>query len=803
MLVEYYNNPELAYTTRKRYKNFSFEPFSHEEQKSILLGDGAKTSIKTKKSNICNYVKIDDTRWYVTHYEYMNGGQVTLFLQRDVIGEFGLGDCYGKIERGYTDSILKNRKELDLNQILKKRQKLIPNNNTYLNYSVNTHKNEAWGILYLVKPTEINPETGEPYPEKVNINIPQFAPIVADYQPLDNNSEFYVSESPNSYLKFELGIRYNKNNESRLRIYTVTINFNLRLNGYSYSINDSGDWSNNSAATIVCYLGINPKETDLYDNAIGIVELIASGVIDDYVPSFVLPQNITLSENIPYKYDGVNIKNDNGEYLHYTMENITKKNTGDTEIDKMALDISNLIEDKTLITGNYVDRVLYSSSEVPFDYKSLNIVNVVRFTYRVLSKFEVGDFIIDVGQQLIDEPFNILAFPLFDCIISGNGKDYNIDKETAFMVFNTVIQYLSGENPYIVDAQIYPYCPMLTGVSSEVNGYPFFSINSTTYEHYCDIQLLPNSDVKKEYMEREYTILSPDQSGRFTFNFYDYSTIIDNNNGTNFAKLRIIIKTALKPFAIISSAVIQPEVDITDSIVGITYGSDLRGSQPSSNGFECSLSSNAFETYKRQNSNYQEFFKLDQKELKKQHEVELTNDIVSTVINTASATAMGAIAGAEMADAGLWGKITGSRSIGAGIGAGVAGGAVGAAMIAQTVKNDELRAYERSLQSQRFDLTIGTIKNLPNAINRISSFNEIILKDFWYVVETYECTEYEKQIVNNFIEKYGYSIGVFDFVVNYYKKGWFLRSTLISSSYSVNLHSIAESELMGGIYYYE
>ena len=102
-----------------------------------------------------------------------------------------------------------------------------------------------------------------------------------------------------------------------------------------------------------------------------------------------------------------------------------------------------------------------------------------------------------------------------------------------------------------------------------------------------------------------------------------------------------------------------------------------------------------------------------------------------------------------------------------------------------------------------FDLQIGTIKNLPNSINRISSFNEIILNDFWFTIETYECTEYESEIVDTFIQSYSYLIGVYDYVSNYVNEGWFVRAKIISSSYAVNLSVIADTELKGGVYIYE
>lgn len=800
MIVRYYENKELAYTSRKRYKTFNFVPFYEEEQRAVLLGDGASTTLKTNKENICDYVTIDGTRWFVTSYTYINGKQVQLNLQRDVIGEFGISGCYGKIERGYTDSILKYRKELGLNQILKNRKKVIPNTNIYGNYSVDNHNNEMWGILYLVKPTKLDPNTGQPYPEQVSINIPAFAPKTVNYDFIENGTTKNYDYTLKSRIYFEILLADNQ--------YGVTVVFNgtkgdIQINSYVEEVSVS------SARAFIVTGSYENNETTRRNIASEIGLMVGREVLmNDNNPSFPykLPElpELDIFNN---DYNGVVIKKDNKFYSYSTNEIDTTKfgKVGDTS---SMLDM--IYSSLNLKTVNYIDENNQVKSFVAVvlrgNYETANseiLVKSYRYNARELSAFESGSITIDVSQQLIDEPYSILAFPLFDVKISGS-KEYIIDGKTAFMVFNTVIQFLSGENAYLVDAQIYPYCPTLTSVSSEINGYPFFTINSTSYNHYCSVQLLPYSDIKKEYITRQYSIISPEQSGKFNFNFYDYVNKVEDNGGINYETLDITIKTALKPFGIISSAVIQPKEDslIDDSIIGITYDSDLRGSQPSSNGFECSLSSNAFETYKRQNSNYQQIFALQKEELQKQHEVELTNDVTSTIVNTMSATAMGAIAGANMADTGIFNSL-GSKAAGAGIGASVAGVTVGAAMSAQTVMNNKLRDYEEYLQQANFDLQIGTIKNLPNSVNRISSFNEIILQDFWYIIETYECSDFEKTVVDNFIAKYGYGIGVFDFIGNYCKNGWFLRSTLISSKYNVNLHMIAEKELMGGIYLYE
>lgn len=795
MLIKYYNNPELAYATRKRYNTFNFEPFYEEEQKAVLLGDGATTSIKTSSSNIANYVQIDDTRWFVTSYTYLNGGQVTLFLQRDVIGEFGIADCFGKIERGYTDSILKNRKELSLNQVLKKRIPLVSKNNVYGNYSVNTHEKEAWGILYLAKPTGIDPNTGEEYKDKLNINIPAFQPETVDYPFIENGTKVLTS-NVTSMVSLSFNARISGT------IYNITVRFKYQNSSWIPDVSyyqSSGNYQVSYNVTKSNGTAMNPSDFGTVAYQIGY--LIGNYIIGNQSSSGIKFPQVPTAGNVKTEYENVVIKKDDNFY-RYTISESTQNVFGTTSVDFIPNNIMAATNNKSF--KDFLSGVTYvlSANTNGFNYTINNyfVANAYVYNYIILDGNDAGDLVIDITQDLVDEPYIVMAFPLYDVTITGNGETYNINRTRAFTVFNTVIQYLSGSSAYLVDAQIYPYCPVLTSVPSAINGYPFFSINSTSYNTYVSVQLLPNSDIKKEYIEREYSIISPEQSGKFTFNFYDYVNTIEDNDGVNFASLDIIIKTALKPFAIISSAVIQPQLE---TLMNITYESDFRGSQPSSGGFECSIATNQFEEYKRNNSNYQQIFNLQKEELQKQHYVEMVNDSVSTVVNTMTATTMGAIAGAEMADAGIWGKIVGSRTYGAAIGAGVAGATVGASMIAQTVENEKLRRYEEKLQQQMFDLEIGTIKNLPNTINRISSFNEIILKDFYYVIEVYECTDFEKQVVNNFINRYSYGIGVFDYVQNYYKNGWFLRSTLISSSYAVNLHEIAAKELEGGIYLYE
>lgn len=814
MVIKYYKNSNITYASRNRYKNIAITPFAQEKQKSVLLGNGAVTSIKTSVDNICDYVIIDDTRWFVTSYVYLNGKQVTLNLQRDVIGEFGISSFFGKIERGYTDSILKYRKELNLNQILKKRIKLLPNGNQYGNYSVNTHNNEKWGILYLTKPTGIDPNTGEPYPERVNINIPAFEPDVVDF-PLLNPGEYIYEASLKTSRKLYTGLSILINGADAG---TLVLEYDVENPNLSKAYVLLFITSNNICGTVTWTSmkdGVDPIFPEPLTD-------FAKNMASQLGHNWRVDTSGLSSMNPSLDYNGITIKNED-KYFRYSTEQSKKRITGyNYMLDYQPDDFERLLRvalnstftEFTLDLSGYGSRTRAVSDPqyvTAIDPKAnesgyYNEYDSVILTRRELTASESGAIVIDTTKELIDEPFFILACPLYDVNITGS-ENYTIEQERAFMVFNTIIQYLSGESGYLVDAQIYPYCPTLVNVMSAVSGVPFFNVNSSTYSHVCTAQLLPFSDIKTEYIERQYSLISPEQSGKFDFNFYDYidrqedqnGNVGSNTNGINYAKINFIIKTALKPFSIISSAIIQRDTS-SSVLAGISYESDLRGSQPSSNGFECSIATNAFEEYKRNNSNYQQIFALQREELQKQHSVEAVNEKTSMIVNTISATAMGAIGGGSIAGGG-GGLISSAISAaGATAGGAAAGALVGTAMNQQMELNAELREYELNLQQQRFDLEIGTIKNLPNSINRISSFNEIIIRDFCYMVEVYECSEYEKELVSVFLQKYGYGLGIFGLVEQYYKSGWFVRGTLISSSLNANLHVIADKELKGGFY---
>lgn len=808
-VIKYYNQKELLYTSRKRYSTLSnFTEYAGEIQQKVLFGDGAKTSIKTKVSNeVATYVTIDDTRWFVVDHIYMNGGQITLHLLRDVIGEFGLNNCFGKVERGLTNNILKYRKELGLNQILKERKKIYPQTLRYGNAAVSSHNNELWGIFYFVKPKEDQ-----------KFDIPNLS-IEANTD-ISYNANGYKSCSsftPNIRLYFHTKLEFNRitgtpqDGEETWEsiIYSFDINFTYNGNTGYFPTTTVQRLSEGSPFT--CLYSFSTKVRGNPDDfAKSVCNHIANKIKNNNLSSFVLPVAPEITKIDYSEYNGFITQSDNAFYLcssregSETISGTISDRRGTTYLtvgEKVLYSYQNVVNEIE------VDAIYGGNAPIPQPYFS-NSINAY-FSYLDFTEVgekSLGSLTVYSNAEYVDEPFIIYAIPLFNTTIttyeinSGTetvNETIQVTKNNAFNVFNELISLTSGENPILVDAQIYPYAPPLSSRYQKVQDVPVFGVVSTSYMYNVDVSLQAYLDVKKEYTTRTYSVISPEQSNKFDFMYYDYtmegSAEIEEGSDRNNHPLTFKIKTALKPYNIISSLVIQAE---QDSLMGMAYESDLRGAQPVGGGFECSISTDQFQQYVRNNSNYNNMFELQKQELEMQHKTERKNERASSIVNTVSATMMGAIGGASMTD-----SIFGTGKIGAGIGAGIAGAAVGGAMTYQYFANEDLREYEEKLLQQRFNLEIGTIKNLPNSISRISSFNNILMNDFCYVIEVYECSVTESIIVDNYFKNYAYELGIYDYFINYCQQNNFIKGQLITSEFIMNLQNLASKELGIGIYY--
>lgn len=882
MYIKYIKETSLALTTRKRYSSNAFPIISKqldnnklangffrtEEQKKISLGDGVNTSVKTKSINICDYVimgtneevSVNITKWFVVYYEYLNGGQIILYLRRDIIGEKGLTNLFGKVDRGYLDNtnVLINRKELSVNEILKNRVHLKTDQiisgytkaGSY-NVSVSNNDEELWGIFYFVKDRAKLTET---------FDIPEFSKVDFNLEVGDIKGNVI---SDGGVVFFDLKIAIPTAGTGATWYCRANIRLTFRNGALVVDepkpsvIIATSPQTSGSGKYIRCILtddqgrGLGLLDASLvktivtkilYNVAYKYAELYNNNI----VPDGVINTTIRQSDIDFSSYDG-KIAKSNGRYYNCSISQIPNYQSdteGNTENSRSKNDefVMNAIEgtlpfDIRTSLGN--QHIVQISADVhnyggSADFEHSYYFTVINYSiywvnFTEITSNEANAITLEDFGDIVDEPFFIMAMPLYSVNIDGYTEN-NLSKENCFKAFNSIIKGLSGENSFLIDAQIVPYAPELKSYvelkhytedtqGNSINDFtiPLFYLKSSSYERVCTKQftigdytvsdmsmniLKVFANKKKEYCKKQYSIVSPEQSGKIAFNFYDYVNSSWINNNTY--NMRFIIKIALKPYSVIASCIIdRGSAGSEFSLEGITYNSDMRGCQPNSGGFQASLASDQFQTYKRQNSNYQQIFNKQQEMLGEQHKAERVSEVTQGIMNTIAATVSGAMAGQAMTDAGIWGDMVGAQAVGAITGAATFGVIAAGANIAQGIVNEHYRQYEYKYKQDMFDLSIGTIKNLPLSVNRISSFNEIILKDFWFCLEVYECTKKESDIIDTFIENYGYAVGVYGYFSAYATNHCFVKGEILKSDLPVNLHQVAESDLGMGIYYYE
>lgn len=443
------------------------------------------------------------------------------------------------------------------------------------------------------------------------------------------------------------------------------------------------------------------------------------------------------------------------------------------------------------------------------------------YTYTSLGGFRVVFDKLKLNNSMrILEPYGIMAIPLFDIRIK-QGADYRetsgIYNQQVF--YELISKYSGGNNPFIVDAQIIPYAPTIfktnhvRGTNEYIDYTNLTDIISSTTDSYLGapcimlessdinvdvyIDLNPYRDIQKEYTIRNYRLQSPAQDGAFDFKYYDY-----NRTGQPFkvdgevaGDTLIQIDITLKPFGLYMHA--KPYCR-DGSLVALQEFDDMSGMICGQGVFQSSLTSSAFETYKRENSMYTQIQKRKIETMNINQDTERTNEKWSAVTATLQATAMGALAGASLGG----GSAVLSASLGT-AGAAAAGVTTGLAYNAQNKANEELRKAEIKEANDYYDFNLQTIKNLPNTLNRVSSLNQDILNHFCIFVEVYDCTTDERQLYDTYTELLGNNLELNDNIENYLLDGKYIKATIFRSDIKQDIISAIKSDLEKGVYYNE
>lgn len=333
--------------------------------------------------------------------------------------------------------------------------------------------------------------------------------------------------------------------------------------------------------------------------------------------------------------------------------------------------------------------------------------------------------------------YNMICSPYadIDLVSDSLGTITTISKENILKQY----QAIANNNPGIVyDVQLLPYCPCRNKIVNmdsiqnnryiEVSDSITSTIISITNERQSFLILDNTIDAETTAVARKKNIIcnlhrlcDPGYNGVFEFS-------AEKNNGVIYWNVDMTVK----PY--------QPFIHVAPNFGGL-YGSDFndaRGLTLGSN-FSITSTSDKFAEYEVQNKNYQQMFNRQIQNMEVTHDIQDIEQAAQIMTGTVGGAGSGAFAS---------GMLSGSTKVagaGSGIGAGLSliGGAVDAYTLDK--RQSEELAYAKDMHNYQLD----NIKALPDALTRVSIFNNIY-KDFPFV-EFYTCTDAEKQIVENYI----------------------------------------------------
>jgi outer membrane lipoprotein SlyB len=162
--------------------------------------------------------------------------------------------------------------------------------------------------------------------------------------------------------------------------------------------------------------------------------------------------------------------------------------------------------------------------------------------------------------------------------------------------------------------------------------------------------------------------------------------------------------------------------------------------------FGLTMISDAWQTYERQNKNYQNIFDRQIQNL----EVQRNYGRVADVVGGIAGTGQGATSGAMMG--GMKGGPKGA------IAGGVIGGVLSAVGgVADFAINEALRSENMDYTKDLFGYQLGNIRALPDTLSRVNSFNPN--NKIFPILEFYGCSEEETEALKQKIKYNGMSIG--------------------------------------------
>ena len=407
---------------------------------------------------------------------------------------------------------------------------------------------------------------------------------------------------------------------------------------------------------------------------------------------------------------------------------------------------------------------------------------------------------------LSDAPYSMFAIPFADNVSFTNGAQTYTSKSkiASYEFVNSLSQALTGSN-WSFDVQLLPYCPL----QNNIIGPSALDISTLTNEEDYNfvafddentsegVMILwgrnasftfniaktianPYNSVKLWNELKTYRICSPNYASIFEFS-------AAKNNGVEWFN----VDCTYKPYS--------PYIHINPNFKGL-YGKDFNDARGLICGGDFSITqlNNAWETYQRNNVNYEKSFQRQIENMEINNKYQRIGEITNAITGTFSG-AMSAATTSGLASGGNPYAIAGGAILGGA--ASLAGG------IADIYINDKLRAEALDYTKDQFGYSLGNIKALPTTIAKLASFTAN--NKIFPVLEIYGTTEAEKIALENKIKYNGMTvmrIGTINEFILYkkndldYFKGKLIRLDLGEQAEDFHIVNQISAELNKGVF---
>lgn len=712
-----------------------------------------------------------NSRWYVINFKKVRGNQYKITLRRDVISDFKNqflnSDCY--IERGITDNTdpaFYNNENIAVNQISINETELRDKTGIswIVGYCARHSDSETWDgktVSYVSPEDRVSHDTYETLDQ---FYLSVFGTANPKFINFDAGPEFsidYYNAKQDSYTQLSISNTHNVDDITAGKVSTgekssMTSYATPKNNAYNYSTAET-NWVDNLCTNINSY----NTYTILMNATLKAYSLLDDSVYTDFYN----------------KYNKKTIS------INGTLYFMTIKKSSSSVVYDDYLSAANPIylTARSDLPFSSVTGTRWIKANIESYQLDVTLTEIWHDDYTYSTKLDV------TRQHITEAPYDIFVVPY-----TNNDKDtirikyqdskYECNYDAALGIIN---QLATVSDKAIYDIQILPYCPFINykcitedsdgvyidldimtehvdytlidkGKSGTINGIGSVIIYLTSDRQFFNIPYkIDKTDSKTDFITKKYRLCSPTFNGAYELNPYM------NHDGINYFNVSL---TCL-PYNVWIR--IKPQENFLNSNLPDDE-KDSKGLILNGN-FSIARVTDTWAEYELNNKNYNAIFDREVKNMKVSHQYQQVSNILGAGVS-AGVTGLGA--GMMMG---------GPLGIAAGTASAVAG-------IADYAINEKLFNETLNAKKDIRNLQLDNIKAQPESLSKLTAFN--IDSKFFPYIEEYDCTQSEKNIVNNYFNLYSYSINAYGSPESYI--GNFIKGSIIKLNADSDEYQMSE-----------